>query len=100
VTITDAGAIAKTGTYWRRGYILRDGLAIGIRDWSDADPTVFYLTRGVPEDWVLAGGDSVLLVPGCDGHIETCRDVFNQEETFMGMGYKMPDHHPNYETPF
>lgn len=100
ITVTTAGiATGQTGTYWRRGYARKDGLAIMIRDWSDTDPTKFQMARRVPDDWILAGASSVLFVPGCDKTIETCRARYNNEQHFMGMGYAIPAYNPIFESP-
>lgn len=99
ITVTTSGITSKTGTYWRRGYARKDGLSIMIRDWSDADPTKLQMARRVPDDWILAGGSSIEFVPGCDKTIETCRDRYNNEQRFMGLGYAIPAYNPIIESP-
>lgn len=99
VTVSDASVTAQTGTYWRRGYLRKDGLSIMIRDWSDATPTKFEMARRVPDDWILAGASSIEFVPGCDKTIETCRARFSNEEHFMGLGYGIPPYNPIIENP-
>jgi len=106
VTIVANAAIesptAPGGTndrFWERGYLEKDGLRIGIHIWTIADPKVFVLRKRPPADWILAGTGSVLFVPGCHGTIEDCRDVWDNEEHFLGLGYAMPDYSPNIENP-
>lgn len=102
VTITDTavtGPAAGDPRYWKRGYLEKDGLRIGIRDYDgDTDPTKFYVSRRVPTDWIGGSGD-IRAVPGCDKTIETCRARFDEEETFLGLGYSIPPYQPNIESP-
>lgn len=100
VTITNPIITSDAGAdqfYWRRGWVRKDGLTIGIRDWDLTDPTVFVLDRAVPADWVLAGFSSIDIVPGCDKTVETCRARYNNEANFAGVGYAIPAHQPNLE---
>lgn len=99
VVVTTAAVTGESGTYWRRGYMTKDGLTIPIRDWSDTDPTVFQMARKVPDDWLLAGSASITFTPGCDKLIETCRSRYNNEEHFYGLGYGIPPYHPIIESP-
>jgi hypothetical protein len=96
VVITTAGVTSKTGFYWKRGYIEKDGLRVTIKDWSDAAPTEFQMVRRVPTSWIGGTGD-LIIVPGCDQSIETCRDRFNNEPRFMGVGIAIPAYQPNFE---
>ena len=95
ITVTTADIINKTGKFWHRGRLELDGIRISIQDWSDADPTKFYLTRRVPDHWLTEGG--ILFVPGCDKTIETCRARWSNEERFCGLGYAIPPHNPLFE---
>jgi hypothetical protein len=102
VTITDT-AVTTPGRsdarYWKRGYMEKDGLQIGIREYDgDTDFTKFYMDRRVPTDWI-GGTNDIRIVPGCDKTIENCRSRFNQEETFGGAGYGIPPYQPNIESP-
>lgn len=99
LTVTDTSITTKTGTYWRRGYLWKDGLAMMVRDWSDADPTKFHMARRVPDDWVAAGPGTILFTPGCDKTIETCRARYFNEEHFMGLGFGIPAYNPIIESP-
>lgn len=92
-TITGLAA-APDATYWRRGYVTRDGLSLTIRDWSSSAPTSFTLSDRVPAEWI---GQAVVLTPGCDKTIEICRSRWNNETRFQGCGYGMPDYHPIIE---
>ncbi len=95
-TATVTGLAAQTGRYFERGYLERNGLRIGIREWQDTAATTFYLRQRVPADWV---GQTVNVFPGCDKTIETCRSRWSNEQRFGGFGYAIPDYQPNYEAP-
>ena len=94
ITVTDAAITGQAGTYWKRGYLERDGLRIAIRDWSDADPTILYTARRVPNDWV---GPTITFVPGCDKTVETCRTRYNNEDHNGAIGFSMLPYNPNFE---
>ncbi len=86
--------------FWERGWIERDGARIGIHVWNRLDdPAVFVLRERPPASWVLAGTTSILFVPGSHGTIEDARDVWNDEEHFLGFGYAVPDWNPIIENP-
>jgi len=85
--------------YWERGFLQKDGLQIGVRIWSISDPSVFVLRRRPPSDWLLAGVGSIRFVPGCHKTIEDCRDVWDNEENFSGLGYGMLAYNPLFENP-
>jgi len=85
--------------YWERGYLERDGLQIGIRIWVLTDPTIFVLRRRPPNSWLLAGASSIRFIPGCHKSIEDCRDVWDNEENFAGLGYGMLPYNPLFENP-
>lgn len=93
VTITGLGA--QSGRYWHRGYVEVDGLRIGIRDWVDSDPTTFALVVEPPARWV---GVAVTVFPGCDKSLDTCRNRWNNEEHFNGLGIAIPAYHPVVES--
>lgn len=95
--VTDKGV--SDARYWKRGYMEKDGLRITIRDYDGAtDVQKFQMVRKVPSDWI-GGTNDIRIVPGCDKTVETCRSRFDQEETFMGPGYKMLQYHPLFENP-
>lgn len=102
VTITDSEVTAlgvADERYWKRGWMRKDGLVVSIRDYNGGeDPTKFYMKRRVPSDWI-GGSNDILIVPGCDKTIETCRARFDAEEFFLGMGYAIPAYQPNTESP-
>jgi len=86
--------------FWERGWLEKDGLRIGVHVWNkNADPKVFVLRARPPADWVLAGSNSILFVPGSHGTIEDARDVWDDEEHFLGLGYAAPDYNPIIENP-
>ena len=102
VTVSTASIIdrdlAATNTkfYWLRGHLEYMGVTLSVVGWVDDNPTLFRLSQRPPDDWV---GVDITFTPGCDGSLETCRDVHNNEEYFLGLGYGMLPYHPNYETP-
>jgi hypothetical protein len=57
---------------------------------------VFELSRPVPSYWL---GQTVTINTGCDRRLETCRDIHNNEDRFLGLGYSMVDYNPLYENP-
>lgn len=89
LTVTSIGSYSDY--YFHRGFVMRDSLRIGIREWLSADPTKFYMTDVPPQDWI---GKGVSIKPGCDKTIECCRDRWNSVETFMGFGYSIPAYQP------
>lgn len=92
VTIT--GLPSRTGTFWNRGRIRRQGIEIAIRDWEDAAPTSFELVSVPPAEWISL---SVDVLPGCERTLKKCKDPWDNEKNFMGFGRKIPHKHPNYE---
>ena len=102
VTITGSGfpTAGADDRYWQRGYLERDGLRIGIRNYNRAvDGTKLYTARRVPNDWIGAVL-GVAAVPGCDKSVEICRLRYNNEQGqggsggFLGLGYAIPAYHP------
>lgn len=102
ITVSDAGMLASGAAdarYWKRGYAEKDGLRIGIRDYDGSvDTSKLFMARPVPVDWV-GGTNDIRFVPGCDKTIEVCRSRFNAEEFFLGLGFALPAHQPNFEDP-
>lgn len=99
VTITGVSVSVPGGTpgkTFHRGYVEKDGIRVPIRDWSSGAPTTFFLARRPPAAWV---GATVTVVPGCDKTIETCRNRWDNETRFAGLGYAIPDYHPVHEAP-
>lgn len=106
VTISANGAITAPSSpggnvdrFWERGYLEKDGLKIGVHIWVLTDPTVFVLRRRPPNTWLLAGGTSIKFVPGCHKSIEDCRDTWDNEEHFLGLGFAMLPYNPLFENP-
>jgi hypothetical protein len=86
--------------FWERGYLEKDGLRIAIHIWNRLDdPTVFVLRQRPPPDWVLAGAASILFIPGTHCTLEDSRDVWDDEEHFLGLGYAMLNYNPIFENP-
>lgn len=86
--------------FWERGWLEKDGLRIGIHIWTIADPSVFVLRQRPPADWILAGATSILFVPGSHGTIEDARDVWDDEEHFLGYGYSSPSYNTLISNPY
>lgn len=92
VTIT--GLSAHVNSYWHRGYIWRNGIQVGIREWISG--TSFSLTRRIPSSWL---NQQVTVFPGCDRTIEHCRTIWNNEKNFGGIGYAIVARNPLFEKP-
>jgi hypothetical protein len=92
VRVTYTGTPTVENEFFRRGYILIDGLSIGIRKvLEDVDNTI-ELREIVPPYW---DGLSGFMYPGCDKSIEACR-VRDQEARFLAPGYAMPEYNPAF----
>lgn len=87
----------KTGKYFHRGVMERQGVRISIQDWDASSPLTFYLVKAPPTDWV----EDVVLTAyaGCDRTLTTCITRFSQEINFGGIGYKMPSYNPMTQSP-
>jgi hypothetical protein len=94
--VTIDSSPGKTGAYFHRGFMRKDGIRVGIQYWHNDSNTTFYMTRRPPSAWL---NQNVNIIAGCDKTIETCRDRFNAEEFFAGIGYKIPAYNPNIENP-
>jgi len=83
---------------FRRGYILRQGVRVGIREWRSADYNTLYLVRQIPADWI-SPTVGISVYAGCDRTIECCRTrpLFSGEEYFMGCGFSIPNYNPLIE---
>lgn len=73
---------------WAMGSAARDGLEITIQ--CALSQTSLLLAEVPPPEW---DGAPVILTPGCDGALSTCR-IYNNEHNFGGMGLCMPNHNP------
>lgn len=86
--------------FWEKGFLEVEGLRINVYIWNRLDdPKKFVLRESPPQDWVLAGSNSVLFVPGTHGTIEDARDVWDNEEHFLGLAYASPFYNPIIESP-
>jgi len=92
LTINFDGSPDLDNERWRRGYLEVDGLRIMIR--KSFNDGRFELTRLPPSRWINA---DVTATPGCDKRIATCRDVWDNEEHFGGLGYAMPARNPLFQ---
>jgi hypothetical protein len=93
---TNASVAAKPDRFFQRGFLQFRSLNLSIFDWTSEDPTKFILRRQAPDFWV---GQTAILIAGCDGSITTCRDRFDNEERFLGLGIKIPAYNPQFESP-
>lgn len=78
-----------------RGTIERDGLVVDIKFWSTASPGLFYVQRTIPSSWI---GQPVVVTAGCDNTKTDCLVKFNNLQNNGGIGDKMLDYDPNFET--
>lgn len=77
--------------YFSRGYVQYQGLRIMIRSWVSGSATTFVFVRRPPASWL---GQTVLVFAGCDKSVETCRERYDNEEHFNGIGYAIPAYIP------
>jgi hypothetical protein len=97
IEVSMVGSPTVTNDLFRRGYILIDGLSIGVRkaleDGTNPDPThTLELREIVPPHWFEQTG---FLYPGCDKSIEACR-TRGQEARFLAPGFAMPEYNPAF----
>ena len=98
--VTIANLTPQPRRRWRRGYVSRNGLSIQIRDTNGTD--TFDLAKVPPIEWresALIGTASCIVRPGCDLLYTTCRDIWENEERFNGLGYSTPAYNPIIENP-
>lgn len=96
VTLTGVPT-GKEDRYFHRGYLQFEGLDILIQEWRNAangDESKFFMVRQPPNHWL---GKAILAVAGCDKSVDTCRSRFNNEANFLGLGFAIPEYHPNFE---
>lgn len=79
---------------YQRGFVVLNGVRIGIREWVSSDPTVFHTLEKVPSEWL---GETVVVFPGCDKLHSTCNQRWNNAKNFGGFGLGIPARHPNFE---
>ncbi len=83
--------------HFRRGYVEVDGLRILIRklvseDVADNQAT-FDMVRIPPPSWD-GGAATGTVIKGCDKRRTTCKNTYNNERHFRGMGIRMPKKNP------
>jgi hypothetical protein len=98
VTIADfnAAPVAPGGTagrFYQDGHIMRDGLAIEIRDWDPAIPSIFHLRRRPPTSWVGVA-EGITLYPGCSKVPDVCGGRWGRLGTIGCFGIKTPNKNP------
>lgn len=91
---TITGLSAHVNNYWHRGYVRYQGIQVSIREWVSG--TAFTLVRRPPVSWL---NQPVVVFPGCDRTIETCRAIWNNEAQFGGFGYAIVHWNPLFEKP-
>lgn len=95
VTITvDSDPSLTAPKSFRFGYVERNGVRIPVFDWDSSTPTEIILRQRPPDEWQ---GEQVILVPGCSKTIEACRDEWNNEDNFGGIGHAIPAYNPTFE---
>lgn len=87
------GAPTSQPKLFHRGFLRKDGLIIGIRQWTADDPTTFWLNRTVPQSWI---GQEVDAVGGCDNQVDSC-EGYNNIEQNSAIGLAMLDYDPQFE---
>ena len=80
--------------YFQRGTVAYQGLTIRIHDWRSATLNTILLTEQPPASWA---GKVVIVKAGCGKTIEECREEWNNESQFKGLGFKMPPYDPRFE---
>lgn len=93
--VTVTGLPTQIGKYWHRGWIQRQGVRIGIKDWNGSQQTRFVLYKQPPLSWL---NQSVEVFPGCDKLIGTCRDRWANEPNFLALGIATPPYNPLSES--
>lgn len=93
VTIDSNPGIEINKTF-RFGYLKKGSVQIGIQKWDSDTPTVFVLRQQPPTSWL---NTFVTAVPGCDKTIEACREDWDNEANFGGIGYAIPAYNPSFE---
>lgn len=74
--------------YFARGYIFLGEHRILITESTGSQLT---LSKNAPVDWV---GKTLRLAPGCDKSFATCRNKWNNERQFGGLGLAIPAENP------
>jgi len=93
LTITDS-LVDTRAFLFNKGYIEKGGARIKIKYHETGN--TFQLSKPAPATWV---GSTITIYSGCDRQLSTCRDVYDNEERFMGLGVAMVDYNPFYENP-
>ncbi len=87
---------AENDRLYHRGYMVRNGVRIEIREWHSDHPDRFYLMENWPEEWDF---EDVIVFPGCDKFRSTCVNRWDNEQRFGGLGEGIPAYNPLLETP-
>ena len=91
--LTLASAPTDTTPFlFNKGYVEFGGSRIKIKYHNTGD--TFQLDTPPPSDWV---GETVTIYSGCDRQLSTCRDIYNNESQFLGLGIGMVDYNPFIE---
>lgn len=91
VTISD---LQHTGElrYYHRGYVEVDGLRLGIREYVTG--STMELVAAPPAAWL---DQPCIVTPGCSKLLTVCRDRWQNESRFLGLGIEMAPVHPLVE---
>lgn len=79
--------------HWQYGEVRCDGLRLGI---VAAAPGSLTTIKPPPPEWI---GQPATVLPGCNKKVDGDCRFYNNEHRFLGLGYKMPAHHPQFENP-
>jgi hypothetical protein len=90
----DADPVLTTPFIFNAGIVEFEAVRIKIK-YHESGRT-FQLSRPAPSYWL---GQDVKIYTGCDKRLSTCRNIHNNEERFLGLGYNMVDYNPYYENP-
>jgi len=93
--LTISSSLSNTTAFlFNKGYVELGGARIKIKYHESGN--TFQMDKAPPSDWV---GQTVTMYSGCDRRLATCRDIYDNENNFMGMGIAMVDYNPFYENP-
>lgn len=95
--LTDSPVGVLANERWRRGYVKYDGLSLMIR--KSHQNGIFDLAQVPPPEWESTGSNTISFVPGCDKRLTTCRNVWQNESEFGGIGIAIPNRNPILEDP-
>jgi len=93
LTLVDDFADTRTGLF-NKGYVEFGAARIKIKYYNTGK--VLQLGDSPPSDWE---DETVTVYSGCDRFLNTCRQIYSNEDRFLGLGIAMIDYNPMYEQP-